>query len=137
MQGFCAKYKAHHYNLLMHLLYLLGRLCFDARGEADLRPPKTSNIALVEDKPEHEYNPGGAQQPEACTLLLSARGHKYYHYITSYGHFQVTVLAVTHCCNALLCCHLACRQDAFMARHGKAVEAQKKLKAIEHPIVGS
>lgn len=137
MQGLCAKYKAHYHNLLMHLLYLLARLCFDARGEADLRPPKTSYIALVEDKPEHEYNAGGAQQPEACALLLSAGGHECDDYITLYGHFQVTLLAVTLCCTALLCCHLACRQDAFMGRHSKAVEAQKKLKPTEHPIVGS
>jgi len=95
----------------MRLVYLLGRLCIDARGEPDLRIPQASYIALVEDKPEHEYNPGGVQQPEACTLLLSARGSEYGPYVASNGHFQVTLLAVVHCCNALLCCHLVCRQD--------------------------
>ncbi|DBA83305.1 TPA: hypothetical protein ACH3X2_006590 [Trebouxia sp. C0005] len=64
------------------------RLCFDARGEADLRLPATSNIALVQDKLEHEYNPGGAQQAEANTLLRSSKCDKYVYYVSTEGHFQ-------------------------------------------------
>ena len=122
--------KAQHQNLLMHLLYLLRRLCFDARGEIDLRPPETSYIALVEDIPEHEYNLGGVQQPEACTLFLSARGHEYEPYVTSHGHFQVTLLPVTHCCNALLCWHLVRRQDTFIYETAKLWKRRRRCMQL-------
>lgn len=63
------------------------RLSFEARGEIDLRPAWSSYMALVVDKPEHEYNPGGQMQPELedllqalpgrhnCTLSKDVRGH--------------------------------------------------------------
>ena len=68
-------------------LTIACRVSFEARGELDLKAACTSHMALVVDKPEHEYNPGGQMQPEAedllkavpgrhhCTLSKDVRGH--------------------------------------------------------------
>ena len=48
----------------------------------------------MQDKLEHEYNPGGAQQAEANTLLRSSKCDKYVYYVSTEGHFQVIHLAV-------------------------------------------
>lgn len=68
---------------------MLGRLCFDVRGELNLRRPESSFIALVKDRPEHDYNPDGAEQPESSALLKTSSGGKCKLYINSPGHFQV------------------------------------------------
>lgn len=51
----------------------MRRLCFDARGDLDLRQPDTSSAAVVVDRPEHNYHPGGMMQPKLCDLVQTGR----------------------------------------------------------------
>ena len=78
------------------MFWLHGRLCFDARGEIDLKHPQTSYIAFVDDKPQHDYNPHGTQQPEASEDLHSLAGRNCKLFVDSPGHFQVQLLTVMH-----------------------------------------
>ena len=76
---------------------LCCRLCFDVRGEHDLRMPRESFIALVRDRPEHEYNPDGVQQPEYTALIRTAKGRACDLYIASHGHFQASCSGISQC----------------------------------------
>lgn len=51
----------------------LVRLCFDARGDLDSRQADSSCAALVVDRPEHNYHPGGMMQPKLCDLIQTAK----------------------------------------------------------------
>lgn len=58
-----------------------------------MRRPQTSYIAFVIDKPQHDYNPHGTEQPEVSTNLKTAAGHNCELFVDSPGHFQVRLLA--------------------------------------------
>lgn len=69
-----------------------ARLTFDARGDSDLRPAATSHMALVRDRAEHEYNPGGQMQPDSSDFvlgLLSRGAQRTSLFVDTPGHFQV------------------------------------------------
>ncbi|KAL0052498.1 hypothetical protein WJX82_003107 [Trebouxia sp. C0006] len=80
-----SKHSAYKYNRASYFLECrltalqwdrgahLVRLCFDARGDLDLRQPGTSSAAVVVDRPEHNYHPGGMMQPKLCDLVQTAR----------------------------------------------------------------
>ena len=71
---------------------LIIRLGLSVRGELDLRPPWQSFIALIEDKPEHDYNsPDGGMQPEVSALLRTAAGHNFQSITHVPGHSKVTL----------------------------------------------
>ncbi len=55
-----------------HQLACICRLCFDARGDLDSRQPYNSCAAVVVDKPEHNYHPGGMMQPKLRDLVQTA-----------------------------------------------------------------
>lgn len=69
-----------------------ARLTFDARGETDLRSARTSHIALVKDRAEHDYNPGGQMQPDNSDLVVdfSVRRQSSNLFVDTPGHYQVT-----------------------------------------------
>ena len=54
-----------------------------------------SFIALIEDKPEHDYNclPDGGSQPELSALLRTAAGLSCQNIIHKRGHYKVRVLS--------------------------------------------
>ena len=64
-----------------------------------------SFIALIEDKPEHDYNclPDGGSQPELSALLRTAAGLNCQNIIHKQGHYKASVLpkyllqAFKHC----------------------------------------
>lgn len=80
-----SKHSAYKYNRASYFLECrlttlqwdrgahLVRLCFDARGDLDLRQPDTSSAAVVVDRPEHNYHLGGMMQPKLCDLVQTAR----------------------------------------------------------------
>ena len=67
----------------------MGRLCFDARGDLDLRQPDTSSAAVVVDRPEHNYHPGGMVQPKLCDLVQTARAEACELWINKRRHTKV------------------------------------------------
>ena len=67
------------------------RLTFDARGETDLRPARTSHFALVKDRADYDYNPGGQMQPDSSDLVLylTPGTQSTLLWVDTPGHFQV------------------------------------------------
>lgn len=74
------------------------RLCFDARGDLDLRQPGTSSAAVVVDRPEHNYHPGGMMQPKLCDLVQTARAEACELWINRRRHTKVR--ARKFCCGS-------------------------------------
>lgn len=80
-----SKHSAYKYNRASYFLECrltaiqwdrgaeLVRLWFDARGDLDSRQPDCSFAAVVVDKPEHNYHPGGMMQPEVAQLVQTGK----------------------------------------------------------------
>ena len=78
------------FSFFLSISVLIFRLGLSVRGELDLRPPWQSFIALIEDKPEHDYNwSEGGMQPEVSALLRTAAGHNFQFVAHVPGHSKV------------------------------------------------
>ena len=96
----------------------MGRLCFDARGDLDLRQPDTSSAAVVVDRPEHNYHLGGMMQPKLCDLVQTARAEACELWINRRRHTKVRLRK--------FCCGCAAGLE-HKGRHGLPVMCSKHI----------
>ena len=70
---------------------MASRLSFDARGETELRPANTSRFALLKDRADNDYNPGGQMQPDSNDLVKHFNRGRQSTFLSvdTPGHFQV------------------------------------------------